>query len=305
MPPLFSGNWRHRRPRQAPSFIVTAGVAGAGIAIPLFGAGVASAADAGTWDRVAECESGGLWSADEDNGFYGGLQLDQETWEEYGGTELAERPDLASRGQQIDVAERILEAEGPDAWSDCADSAGLSKDSADTSAPETDGSGSESEEPAAESPYPSSPSETAPGNDGSGSGDSGDEDLGGLPDHATPPGASESADPSDSADSGDSGDSGTGADEEYPDESTDPGGDSGEDVGSGRGDSDDHPSREDAPRGDAGSPGDSHRVSGGESLSGIAEKYDVRGGWTELYERNRDVIGSDPCLILPGQELKL
>ncbi|WP_346776831.1 transglycosylase family protein [Streptomyces sp. HNM0574] len=105
--------------------LVTAGVTGAGLALPLLGASGASAADAATWDKVAECESGGLWSANEGNGYYGGLQLTQQTWEQYGGTDFADRPDLASRGQQITVAEKILDAEGPEAWPSCSAGAGL------------------------------------------------------------------------------------------------------------------------------------------------------------------------------------
>ncbi|WP_143665945.1 transglycosylase family protein, partial [Streptomyces griseus] len=67
-----SANGRHRRPRQAPAIVVAAGVTGSAIAIPLLGASGAHAAEASTWDRVAECESGGMWSADLGNGYYGG-----------------------------------------------------------------------------------------------------------------------------------------------------------------------------------------------------------------------------------------
>ena len=60
-----SGNGKHRRPRQAPAVLVSAGATGAGLALPLLGAVGAQAADADTWDRVAHCESGGVWSASE------------------------------------------------------------------------------------------------------------------------------------------------------------------------------------------------------------------------------------------------
>ncbi|MFW6721831.1 transglycosylase family protein [Streptomyces sp. MAR4 CNY-716] len=139
-----SGNGRHRRPRQAPAFVVAAGATGAGLALPLLGASGASAADAGTWDRVAECESGGLWSADEGNGYYGGLQLTVAMWQEYGGEEFASQPDFASRAQQITVAERVLAGMGADkAWPECAEDAGLQGDDA---VPEVD--------PGAELPLP-------------------------------------------------------------------------------------------------------------------------------------------------------
>ncbi|MFI7242902.1 transglycosylase family protein [Streptomyces qinglanensis] len=114
-----SGNGRHRRPRQAPALFVAAGVTGAGIALPLLGATGAHAADAHVWDRVADCESGGVWTANDSNGYYGGLQLDLDTWKYYGGTMYAERPDLASRSQQIAVGEKILQAEGPRAFPQC------------------------------------------------------------------------------------------------------------------------------------------------------------------------------------------
>ncbi|MFJ1644551.1 transglycosylase family protein [Streptomyces sp. NPDC088258] len=100
---------------------------GSAIAIPLFAASGASAADASTWDRVAECESGGHWSADLGNGYLGGLQLTQETWDSFGGAEYAASPDLASRSQQIAVAEKVLEAQGTEAWASCATVSGLTK----------------------------------------------------------------------------------------------------------------------------------------------------------------------------------
>ena len=100
-----SGNGRHRRPRQAPAIVVAAGVTGSAIAIPLLGAAGAHAADASIWDRVAECESGGMWSADLGNGFYGGLQFSQETWQDFGGTAYAparrpRQPLPADRGRR-------------------------------------------------------------------------------------------------------------------------------------------------------------------------------------------------------------
>ncbi|MCI3931172.1 transglycosylase family protein [Streptomyces sp. AN091965] len=121
---MLSGQGRHRRPRQVPAILVTAGVTGSAIAIPLLGASSASAADAETWDKVAECESGGAWSA-KGSGYYGGLQLTQDTWEQYGGLSYAPTADQASRSQQIHVAENVLADRGPDAWPNCAPAAGL------------------------------------------------------------------------------------------------------------------------------------------------------------------------------------
>ncbi|MFD9881460.1 transglycosylase family protein [Streptomyces alboflavus] len=123
---MLSGQGRHRRPRQAPAIVVAAGVTGSAIAIPLLGATGAHAADATTWDKVAECESGGAWSAKGD-GYYGGLQLTQETWESYGGLAYAPSADQASRSQQIAVADKVLADQGPSAWPNCGPAAGLSK----------------------------------------------------------------------------------------------------------------------------------------------------------------------------------
>ncbi|MGH3960725.1 transglycosylase family protein [Mycobacterium sp.] len=68
------------------------------------------------WDAVAECESGNDWSANTGNGFYGGLQFKQSTWDENGGVGS---PADASREQQIAVAQRVLATQGPEAWPKC------------------------------------------------------------------------------------------------------------------------------------------------------------------------------------------
>ncbi|ELP68067.1 transglycosylase family protein [Streptomyces turgidiscabies] len=107
------------------SLTVTAG--GAGIALPLVGAGVADAADMATWNKVAACESTNNWSINTGNGYYGGLQFSQSTWEAYGGTVYAGRADLATRDQQIAVAEKVLKAQGPGAWPTCSVRAGLTR----------------------------------------------------------------------------------------------------------------------------------------------------------------------------------
>ncbi|MHA7961981.1 transglycosylase family protein [Streptomyces sp. L500] len=130
--------------------MVAAGVTASSAALPLLATGSAVAADAGTWDKVAQCESGGMWSANNGNGLHGGLQLTQQMWEQYGGIAYAPRPDLASRSQQIAVAERILKAEGADTWRTCAVSSGLAgeADRGDDKAPEVDpGDGSSSAAP--------------------------------------------------------------------------------------------------------------------------------------------------------------
>jgi LysM repeat protein len=81
-------------------------------------AGPASAAPH-DWTGVAQCESGGNWSINTGNGYYGGLQFSQSTWEAYGGAAYAARADLASKDQQIAVAERTLAGQGIGAWPVC------------------------------------------------------------------------------------------------------------------------------------------------------------------------------------------
>jgi resuscitation-promoting factor RpfA len=116
---LCSGKGKHRRPSKATRAIALAGVAGAAIAGPLLAAGNASAATASEWDAVAQCESGGNWQINTGNGFYGGLQFTNSTWAAYGGTAYASRADLATKAQQIAVAEKVLAGQGKGAWPVC------------------------------------------------------------------------------------------------------------------------------------------------------------------------------------------
>ncbi|MCX4766811.1 transglycosylase family protein [Streptomyces sp. NBC_01275] len=120
---------RHRRYQpnriNRASLTVTAG--GAGLAIPLLGTGTAHAADVDTWNKVAACESTDNWHINTGNGFYGGLQFTQSTWEAYGGKQYAQRADLATKDQQIAVAEKVLEGQGPGAWPVCSARAGLTR----------------------------------------------------------------------------------------------------------------------------------------------------------------------------------
>ncbi|GHH81484.1 transglycosylase [Kitasatospora indigofera] len=106
-------------------------VAGAAVAaLPVAGlvaAPPASAASASTWDAVAQCESGGNWSINTGNGFYGGLQFTAGTWRAYGGTAYAPQANQAGRAQQIAVAEKVLASQGPGAWPVCSRKAGLAR----------------------------------------------------------------------------------------------------------------------------------------------------------------------------------
>ncbi|NLE80438.1 MAG: transglycosylase family protein [Rhodococcus sp.] len=79
------------------------------------GAGTAAAAPH-NWEEVAQCESGGDWTTNTGNGFFGGLQFHPETWRSHGGEGLASE---ASKAEQILVAERVLKTQGPGAWPVC------------------------------------------------------------------------------------------------------------------------------------------------------------------------------------------
>lgn len=94
-------------------------VAGAVVGVAtLFGP--AAPASAGVnWDAVARCESGGNWKINTGNGYYGGLQFSRATWNGYGGQKYAARADLASRSEQIAVAEKVLRGQGIGAWPVC------------------------------------------------------------------------------------------------------------------------------------------------------------------------------------------
>ena len=73
-------------------------------------------ADSVNWDAIAQCESGGNWSTNTGNGHYGGLQFKQATWSSNGGVG---NPAMASRAEQIRVAENVLRTQGLKAWPKC------------------------------------------------------------------------------------------------------------------------------------------------------------------------------------------
>ena len=76
------------------------------------------------WNEIAQCESGGNWSINTGNGYYGGLQFNQETWDSNGGQAYAPRADLATRAEQIAIADKVRAARGLEPWQ-CAGELGL------------------------------------------------------------------------------------------------------------------------------------------------------------------------------------
>ncbi|MEU8165281.1 transglycosylase family protein [Micromonospora sp. NPDC049004] len=123
---------RHRRVTTRRVAVGTLAVGAVTGAVALFGP--AAPAQAGVnWDAIAQCESGGNWKINTGNGYYGGLQFSQGTWAGYGGKKYAARADLASRGEQIAIAEKVLDGQGIGAWPTCGRKGGSSGSAAKSS----------------------------------------------------------------------------------------------------------------------------------------------------------------------------
>ncbi|MFE0207543.1 transglycosylase family protein [Streptomyces sp. NPDC058985] len=332
---MLSGNGRHRRPRQAPALVVAAGVTGSAIAIPLLGATGAHAAGA-NWDQVAECETGGAWSQNAGNGYYGGLQLPQEAWERYGGLEYAASADQASRSQQIRIAEKLYADQGIAAWPTCGLLAGLGNPPGATGATDAtgDGSSEESRSPeksetpesaessagktpesttspnvtdSSESSASPSPSESTEGSDSSPETSGSSPSPSSSPSSGSSDASSDGKDQSAKTDTTPESNPHATAEPEAADRSSGSGkhrGDSADEGGRWKGLTDStsgrHASRD-------GGPGDaddgSYIVRSGDNLWAIADSLGVDGGWRALYSDNERVVGHDPDRILPGQTL--
>ncbi|MDV7083325.1 DUF348 domain-containing protein [Rhodococcus sp. IEGM 248] len=77
------------------------------------------------WDALAQCEATGNWAINTGNGFFGGVQFDQNTWERQGGLKYAPRADLATREEQIAVASKTQKTQGWGAWPSCSGRLGV------------------------------------------------------------------------------------------------------------------------------------------------------------------------------------
>jgi LysM repeat protein len=226
----YTGRHHVQPPRRHRGLLAAVALSGATGAATLLGTGTAAnAASSVNWDAIAQCESSGNWQINTGNGFYGGLQFTQSTWAAYGGTQYAARADLASRSQQIAVAEKVLAGQGIGAWPVCGAQAGSSA---------TYRSGS-SAQPSTSASTKSGSSSTSTHRESAPAGGSGSASAGGAV-------------------------SSTGA-----------------------------------------ASGSRYTVQQGDTLSAIAGKHRVNGGWQALYQKNKQVIGGDPDLILPHQQLTL
>ena len=111
--------------------LTAAGLAGTAA---LLGPAPAQASSVVNWDAIAQCESGGNWSINTGNGYYGGLQFSRSTWRAYGGSQYASTADKASRAEQIRIAEKVLRAQGLGAWPSCGRKGSASRQYHDTNA---------------------------------------------------------------------------------------------------------------------------------------------------------------------------
>ena len=132
--PRYQG--RHRAPGNTARVVARSTAGATAFALPIVG--LTTAAHAATdeqWDNVAQCESGGNWHINTGNGYYGGLQFTQGTWANYGGGSYASRADLATREEQIAVANKVLQSQGWGAWPVCSRYAGPARGESWTTRP--------------------------------------------------------------------------------------------------------------------------------------------------------------------------
>lgn len=101
--------------------IARTAVAGVALGAPIAVAVPAEAAYSPDWDMLAQCESTGNWQINSGNGYYGGVQFNLSTWQAYGGSGY---PHQNSKAEQIRIAEKVLEAQGPNAWPSCTEKTG-------------------------------------------------------------------------------------------------------------------------------------------------------------------------------------
>ena len=111
---------RHRKPTTSSIGVAKIAVTGAVIGGGSLGLAVqAQAATDSEWDVVASCESSGNWAINTGNGYQGGLQFSPSTWLGYGGGQYASAANMASREEQIVIAEKVLAGQGRGAWPTC------------------------------------------------------------------------------------------------------------------------------------------------------------------------------------------
>src|SRR3954466_6005811 len=126
---------RHRAPSNTAQVVARSTAGATAFALPFVGMTPAHAATDEQWDNVARCESGGNWHINTGNGYYGGLQFTQGTWVNYGGSAFASRGHLATREDQISIANKVQQAQGWGAWPVCSRYAGPARGESWTTRP--------------------------------------------------------------------------------------------------------------------------------------------------------------------------
>jgi len=275
---------RHRKPSKVGAALLRTMAGGVAVVVPALAlAAPASAATDSTWDSVAQCESSGNWSINTGNGYFGGLQFSQSTWDEYGGGAYASRADLATRSQQIVIAEKTLAGQGWGAWT-CAAIVGAT-------------GGVDLRNSAVPAGNSSTPASTTSASTTS----------------ASTTSASTTSASTTSASAGSS----SGADAAAPEATDAPAASSLAVTGSGTSSTADQSASDYS--GSSGSadlawpssaaPGASeaagiYTVQQGDTLFKIAQAKGISGGWAVLYAANKNAI-ADPDLIYPGQQITL
>ncbi len=263
-----SSTGRHRKTTRFGTAVLRTAAGGIAVVLPALAlAAPASAASDTTWDNVAQCESSGNWSINTGNGYFGGLQFSQSTWDAYGGDAYAARADLATRSQQIAIAEKTLAGQGWGAWT-CAGIVGA-----------TGGVDLRSGDLPAGSASSANPATQAPASADGGSSSSPDtqsptplDTQSPTPTDSSPAASTLQPPPSVTADPADSDDAGPQA----------------------------APSAAPQPTtSDSGS----YTVQEGDTLSKIAHAQGIAGGWGALAHANPNI--TDPDLIYPGQHINL
>ena len=120
-------NARHAKPSKAAPALLAGGLtATLAVADATLAAGTASAGGSvAQFERLAACESGGNWSINTGNGYYGGLQFNLGTWR---GVGMSGYPHQASKAQQIAAGQKLHSQRGWKPWPSCSRKMGLSGD---------------------------------------------------------------------------------------------------------------------------------------------------------------------------------
>ena len=116
---------RHAKPSKAAPLLAAGGMTAAIVVAE--GAAVSTAASAGgtvqQFEALAQCESGGNWSINTGNGYYGGLQFSLATWRGIGYSGF---PHQASKATQIQAGQKLQGQSGWGQWPACSRKLGLS-----------------------------------------------------------------------------------------------------------------------------------------------------------------------------------